>query len=192
MGGESLTPIQKRAHVTLLIQAGADTTGTALGATLRFLTMNDKKMKAAWQEIEAADRAGKLSTPIQYEETRDHLPYVCACIKEATRLCPPADNLFGRVVGKGGKVIDGYVLEPGTEITSNAYVVQRDPVLYAPDLEAFCPERWLGNKEKAAEMDLHSFVFGIGPRICLGKDVALIELHKLIPEVLSPHDPTKH
>lgn len=183
MGGEPLSPIQKRAHVTLLIQAGADTTGTALGATLRFLAMNAKKMKAAWEEIGGADRAGKLSTPIQYEETRDHLPYVCACIKEAMRLCPPADNLFGRVVGKGGKVIDGYLLEPGTEITSNAYVVQRDPVLYAPDPEAFRPERWLENKEKAAEMELHSFVFGIGPRICLGKDVALIELHKLIPEV---------
>ncbi|OQV09709.1 hypothetical protein CLAIMM_13801 [Cladophialophora immunda] len=188
MDGKPLSPVQKRAHVTLLIQAGADTTGTALGATLRFLALNPEKLKRAWEEIEAADRAGKLSDPIQYEETREYLPFFCACIKEATRLCPPADNLFGRVVGKAGKVIDGHFLPPGTEITSNAYVVQRDPVLYGPDPEAFRPERWLDSKEKAAEMELHSFVFGIGPRICLGKDVAIIELHKLLPEIIRRFD----
>ncbi|OAP61369.1 hypothetical protein AYL99_03572 [Fonsecaea erecta] len=188
MDGKPLSPVQKRAHVTLLIQAGADTTGTALGATLRFLSLNPDKMKRAWEEVDAADRAGKLSDPVQYEETREHLPFFCACIKEAIRLCPPADNLFGRVVGKSGKVIEGHFLPPGTEITSNAYVVQRDPVLYGPDPEAFRPERWLESKEKAAELELHSFVFGIGPRICLGKDVAIIELHKLLPEIIRRFD----
>lgn len=147
------------------------------------MTLNPKTKQRAWEEIQAADRKGKLSSPIQYEEAREHLPYFCACIKEATRLSPPATNLFGRVVGQSGKVIDGHFFPPGTEITSNAYVVQRDSHLYAPDPEAFRPERWLESKEKAAELELHQFVFGIGPRICLGKDVAIIELHKLLPEV---------
>ncbi|OAL27054.1 hypothetical protein AYO20_09862 [Fonsecaea nubica] len=185
--GKPLTAVEKRAHVTLLIQAGADTTGTALGATLRFMTLNPETKERAWEEILVAEKEGKLSTPIQYEETREYLPYFCACIKEAIRLCPPADNLFGRVVGEGGKVIEGQFLPPGTEITSNAYVVQRDPDLY-PDPEAFRPERWLESKEKAAELELHQFVFGIGPRICLGKDVAIIELHKLLPEIIRRFD----
>jgi cytochrome P450 len=175
--------MEKRAHVTLLIQAGADTTGTGLGSTLRFLAINPDKKEKALHEIQTADRAGKLSTPIKYEETREHLPYFSACIKEGIRLNPPATNLFGRVIPKEGKTIDGCFIPGGTEVTSNAYVVQRDPVLYAPDPDTFRPERWLESKEKALEMDNMSFVFGMGPRICLGKDIALMELYKLLPEV---------
>jgi hypothetical protein len=47
MGGEPLSPVQKRAYITLVIQAGADTTGTALGSTLRFLSINTEKMTPA-------------------------------------------------------------------------------------------------------------------------------------------------
>ena len=183
--GLPLSPIQKRAHATLLIQAGADTTGTGLGATLRFLAMNPEQKKRAFQEIKAADEKGWLSNPIKYEECREHLPFFSACIKEALRLNPPATNLFARVVGKEGKIIEGHFIPSGTEITSNAYVVQRDPKLYAPDPDSFRPQRWLESKEKASKMEAASFVFGIGSRICLGKDIALIELYKLLPEVIS-------
>jgi len=183
MDGKPLSPVQKRAHVTLLIQAGADTTGTGLGSTLRFLVIHPDKLTKARQQIEAADTAGKLSTPVKYEEVRIHLPYLVACIKESLRLNPPATNLFARVTGDGGKTIDGHYIPPGTEITSNAFIVQRDQELYAPDPDSFRPERWLESTEKANELDAASFVFGVGSRVCLGKDIAIMELYKLIPEV---------
>jgi cytochrome P450 len=183
MDGSPLSPMQKRAHVTLLIQAGADTTGTGLGSTLRFLVMHPTKLDQARKEIEAADKAGKLSSPVKYEEVRVHLPFFVACIKESLRLNPPATNFFARVTPKEGKRIDGFFVPPGTEITSNAFVVQRDPDLYAPDPDSFRPERWLETSEKANELDAASFVFGVGPRVCLGKDIAIMELYKLLPEV---------
>jgi cytochrome P450 len=178
-----LSAEQKRAHATLLIQAGADTTGTSLGSTLRFVATNPVSKSKAVEEIQRADAEGKLSNPILHEETVNHLPYTLACIKEALRLHPPASNLFARVSGKQGQLIDGHYVPSGVEVTSNAYVVQRDPELYAPDPQAFRPERWLGDKDKAQELETMSFVFGIGARICLGKDIALMELYKLIPEV---------
>ncbi|KAJ5020243.1 hypothetical protein K4K57_000093 [Colletotrichum sp. SAR 10_99] len=186
--GKPLTSSQKRAHVTLLIQAGADTTGTALGSTLRFLLTHPLALARARAEISAADQAGHLSPTIQYEETRTHLPFFVACIKEAIRLHPSATNLFARVAPAGGKVVDGTWVPAGAEITANAWVVQRDPRLYGPDPEAFRPERWLegevgGNtKEAISEMEACIFAFGIGPRVCLGKDVAYMEMYKLLPE----------
>ncbi|TAQ88093.1 hypothetical protein B7494_g3570 [Chlorociboria aeruginascens] len=188
INGEPLTAAQKRAHCTLLIQAGADTTGTSLGSILRYLAVNPDKKDKALKEIQGADKAGKLSTPVKYEEVREHLPYFVGCIKEGLRLDPPATNLFARVVPKEGKTIEGYFIPPGSEITSNAYVVQRDPVLYAPDPEAFRPERWLESTEKSLEMDAASFVFGVGPRVCLGKDIALMEMYKLLPETIRHFD----
>lgn len=182
MKGEPLSDMQRISHVTLLIQAGADTTGTALGSTLRFLVTNPEKKAKAMKELDDANSAGLLSTPVKYEETRQHLPCFVACIKEALRLNPPATNLFARVIGKEGKLVDGQYIPPGSEITCHAYVSQRDPGLYGPDPNAFRPERWL-EQDKSNEMDSVSLVFGMGSRVCLGKDIAIIEMYKLLPEV---------
>jgi len=184
MDGESLNPTQKRAHVTLMIQAGADTTGTALGSTLRFLVMHPEVLATARKEINMAEREGRLSTPVKFEEVRGHLPYFVACIKESLRLNPPAPNLFARIVPEAGKFIDGVFVPGGAEITSNAFVVQRDPKMYDPDPDTYRPERWLESAKKANEMDAASFVFGIGPRVCLGKEIAIMELYKLLPETV--------
>lgn len=178
-----LSPLQKRAHVTLLIQAGADTTATALGSILRFLASNPSMLRLAHAEIEKADQAQLLSTPIQYEETRQHLPYMVACIREGLRLNPPAPNLFGRVVPDSGKVIDGVFVPGGTEVTSHAFTMQRDVELYGEDAEEFKPERWLESEKVTMKYEASQFTFGMGPRVCLGKDIAIMEMYKLLPEV---------
>jgi cytochrome P450 len=160
--GSSLTPSQKRAHVTLLIQAGADTTATALGSTLRFLLTTPNAFTRARDEIDLADKAGLLSTPIQYDETRRHLPYFVACIKETIRLNPSAPNLFTRMVPKGGKVIDGHYVPGGMEITGHSYTQQRDKNLYGDDAEEFRPERWMESEKRTSELEAAQFTFGMG------------------------------
>ena len=135
---------------------------------MRYIITTPGVLDKVRAELEAADKAGKLSNPVQYEETRTQLPYFVACIKEGLRLDPPATNLFARTITKT-QVIDGHPIPAGVDVTSNAYVVQRDPELYAPDPLAFRPERWLENIEKAHMMDASSFTFGMGPRVCFGK-----------------------
>ncbi|KAK0736206.1 cytochrome P450 [Apiosordaria backusii] len=188
--GNPLTQAEKEGQVTLLIQAGADTTGTALGATLRFMLQHPDCLDKAKQEIATAEEKGLLSTPVLYEETKQHLPYFVGCIKEGLRLNPPAPNLFGRVIlEKEGAMIDGVHVPQGAEVCSQSYTVGRDPELYGPDAEAFKPERWLGDDEKhKAEMEAASFVFSMGPRICLGKEIAIMELYKVLPEIVRRFD----
>lgn len=95
---------------------------------------------------------------------------------------PPATNLFARVTPQGGKVIDSVYVPEGTEITSHAYATQRDKDLYGEDAEVFRPGRWL-ERENTSDFEAAQFSFGVGPRVCLGKDIALMELYKLLPEV---------
>lgn len=149
------------------------------------------------QELDAADEAGLLSSPVQFDEARTHLPYAVACIREGHRLQPPASNYFPRVVpaGSGGRVVDGVSVPGGADVTCVSYVVQRDPGLFGPDPEAFRPERWLhggdgddgddggDEEERVAAMEAGIFAFGMGPRVCLGKDVAMMETYKVVPEV---------
>lgn len=183
-----LSATQRTAHVTLLIQAGVDTTGSGLGATLRLLLTHPAAMARVRDEIAAADAKGLLSPVVQYDETRAHLPYMSACIRESLRVNPPIPNIFPRLAPKGGIVIDGTFIPEGTEMTSQAYVVQRDAGMFGADVHEFRPERWLGSEETVAKMDAAMYVFGMGARVCLGKEIALMEMHKLVPEIIRRFD----
>jgi len=67
-----------------------------------------------------------------------------------------------------------------------------------PDPESYRPERWLESSgAHLAEMEsILSLNFGAGSRTCAGKHLAMIEIHKIIPELLRSFkielaDPTK-
>ncbi|KAK8108179.1 pisatin demethylase [Apiospora kogelbergensis] len=167
---EPLTDEQKLANMTLFIQAGADTTGTGLGATLRFILSHPEVLAKVREELATADAKGLLSDPVvQYDETKRHLPYLSACIRESLRVHPPIPNLFSRML-------------------SHAVVVQQDADAFGPRPDEFQPERWLESEERTMRMDAYMYTFGMGPRVCLGKELALMELHKLVPEVLRRFD----
>lgn len=153
--------------------------------------------------------AARSSSPVQFDEARAHLPYTSACIREGHRLHPPVTNCFPRVVpplasaaaaaaagpggggGGAGRVVDGVPVPGGVDVMTVAYVVHRDPEMYGPDPEAFRPERWLfgegdeEGRERVARMEAANFAFGMGPRICLGKELALMETYKVVAEVSS-------
>lgn len=186
-GGEPLTPVQKRSNVTLLIQAGADTTGTTLGVILRFIASTPGCFAKALNEIREAENKNLLSTPIKDEETRTHLPYLVGAVKESMRLQPSVALWLPRTVPPEGKIIEGVFVPGGTDVTSYTMAVQTDPILFAPDPYVFRPERWM-EEDKAAELEHGMFLFGMGPRVCLGKDIAWVEIYKFIPEIIRNFD----
>ncbi|KAF7914933.1 hypothetical protein EAE99_010354 [Botrytis elliptica] len=183
---EPLTPLQKRSHVTLLIQAGADTTGTALGAIIRFLATTPGCYAKALAQIREAEAKNLLSTPIQDEEVRAHLPYLIGAVKEGMRLNPSVTNWLPRIVPPEGKMINGFFVPGGMDVTSQAMVVQRDPILFGPDPDVFRPERWMDGQD--VELEHGMFIFGVGPRVCLGKEIALMETYKLVSEIVRRFD----
>lgn len=165
-----------KAEVLLVLLAGADTTGTVFQAMVHFLVTHPKAYSRMMEEIDAAK--GLLSEPVpQYDEIVEHLPYYVACVRETLRLNPPAPNIFPRYVSEPGMDLYGKFAPAGTEISGNPWIMQRDKKMYGEDAEEFRPERWL-DAEKARLYNKYSFTFGYGARVCLGRDIAIMELYK--------------
>ncbi|KAJ5901879.1 hypothetical protein N7495_002407 [Penicillium taxi] len=166
-----------RAEVLLVLLAGADTTGTAFQAMIQFLLSSPKAYERMIEEIDASSSKGLLSDIPQYDEVIQHLPFFVGCVKETMRLCPSAPNIFPRYVTEPGIELYGKFVPAGTEISCNPYLVHRDLALYGEDAEEFKPERWL-DLEKAKQYNKYNFAFGYGSRVCLGRDIAMMELFK--------------
>jgi cytochrome P450 len=159
------------------IIAGADSTATNMRAVFYYLMKHPHTLSNAVSEVLHADQSAKLSTPVQYAETMSHLPYTCACIKEATRLFPSFAVRLRRVApARGLEICDGYHIPAGCWIGMNAAVVQRDKSVFGADADEFRPERWLESVERSHAMEKGMLVFGAGTRTCTGKNVSVHNL----------------
>lgn len=123
---------------------------------------------------------------ISFTDAKQHLPYLQAVIREAFRLWPPSAGLFSKQVPEGGDTIHGYYLPTGTEVGQSMAGVGRYPGIFGSvDAHIFRPERWLeatpeAFEEMQAAVDL---VFSAGKYVCLGKQIAWMELLKFFVEV---------
>jgi cytochrome P450 len=55
---------------------------------------------------------------------------------------------------------------------------------FGEDVDIFRPERWLGEEEKVRKMKNALFTFSSGKYNCLKKNIARMEIAKLVPSVI--------
>lgn len=147
-------------------------------------------------ELDKAILDGLISSPIKDVESRNHLPYLQAVIRESMRFYPPvACGVFYKDVPAGGDTLCGkYHLPEGTKVSTVAglMALNRDKNIWGEDADCFRPERWIeaedqarkGDKEQLKTMtkvvDLN---FGSGQFLCSGRAIALMQINKVVPEV---------
>lgn len=171
-------------HLSTNVFAGSDTTAIALRAIVYFLLKNPRTLAKLVAEIDGADEAGLLGDVISYKEATTHLPYLDAVIKEAMRLHPSVGLLLERHVPAGGALICGRWIPGGTIVGVNAWVTQRDAAVF-PEPDVFRPERWTeAGVDELKRMDQSWFAFGGGSRTCLGRHISLMEMCKVVPQLL--------
>ncbi|KAJ9602591.1 hypothetical protein H2200_012784 [Cladophialophora chaetospira] len=162
------------------IGAGADSTASTMQSFFHFVLSNREIYDKLCKEIREAD----LSPNVSWAEAQD-LPYFQACLLEAMRMRPAVGLSIPRYVPKGGAKIDGKYYRGGIVVSVNGWAVHRD-ALYGDSVHEFHPERWFS--ETAKEMKKHMYQFGGGGHLCIGRNVALFEINKIIPQLLMNFD----
>ncbi|KAH7093666.1 cytochrome P450 [Paraphoma chrysanthemicola] len=164
--------------------AGSDTTSISLCAVLYSLMTSPHALAKLRNEVKAVG-GDKV---IDYQ-TAQKMPYLQACIKEAMRLHPATGLPLSRVVPKQGAFIAGQNFPGGATVGVNTWVAHRNTTVFGHDAEQFRPERWLeASKERLSRMEEYYLPFGHGSRTCIGKNISLLEMSKLIPRLVTKFD----
>ncbi|KAK6082995.1 cytochrome p450 [Seiridium cupressi] len=176
-------------EVIVALAGGSDTTSTSVQSTLLCIATNPRVYATLRSEIHTALREGKISRPIRDAEAKQ-LVYLQAVVLEGLRKHPPLSQLRERVVPAGGDSLGGYHLPAGTLVGLNGWGTQLKTEIYGDDAALFRPERWLtGDEERLRKMHAcHSLIFGHGATKCLGVAMAMMEIPKVVFELLRNFD----
>ncbi|KIW13441.1 hypothetical protein PV08_08629 [Exophiala spinifera] len=183
-GEQVMTDKELLGHASSNVFAGSDTTAISLRALFYYLCKNTRAYNNLVDEILAFDDRGELSEFVTYAEAQ-RMPYFQACMREALRMHPAVGQLLERIVPAEGATVSGHFLPGGTIVGMNPWVAARDKSVYGVDADIFRPERWLEASEATLKlMDRNWLAFGAGARTCLGKNISLMEMSKLVPQLL--------
>ena len=159
-------------NVLTMLLAGEDTTANTLAWMIDLLARNPEALALARDEVQ---RVAPDATALTLEQM-GQLDYVEACCHETMRMKPVAP--LHSVEAIRDTELGGVRIPTGTRIFG---IIRHDTLdaRFFPEPFAFRPERWLasGHPGQAANSAKRvSMPFGAGPRMCPGRNLALLEM----------------
>ncbi|KAF2656827.1 cytochrome P450 [Lophiostoma macrostomum CBS 122681] len=178
--GKGMTKAEMVANASILVLGGSETTATLLSGTTYSLCKNPEVMKKLNAEVRSAfkneDEIDLLSV--------GKLEYMLAVLDEGMRVYPPVPNQGNRVVPKGGAMVADRWVPGGTSLQVQKYSTSYDPTNFTRP-ESFVPERWLPNPPvEFANDDRNAHApFSLGPRNCIGRNLAYAEMRLILAKI---------
>ncbi|KAL0014557.1 hypothetical protein SO802_001626 [Lithocarpus litseifolius] len=164
------------------IMAGRDTTSAAMTWLFWLLSSHPNIEQEVVKETEFVE--GEMSN---YESLRE-MRLLKACLCESMRLYPPVawDSKHAIV---DDLLPDGTFVGAGDRLTYFPYGMGRMEALWGKDRFEFKPDRWFlePDKERGALKNVCPYKFPIfhaGPRVCLGKEMAFIQMKYVVASIL--------
>ena len=145
-----------------LIGAGADTTSAAISVVLGHLLRHPHDYARVQREVDETYANNSLKTPGELNYLlAEKIPFLNACIKEATRLNPSILWQLPRETPAEGVTIAGYFISPGMTVSISPISQNRCKEIYGEDADEWRPERWLvcekgSTPEQIREMDKYN------------------------------------
>ncbi|TVU34778.1 hypothetical protein EJB05_16629, partial [Eragrostis curvula] len=168
--------------VTNFLLAGRDTTSSALTWFFWLVSTRPDVEDMILREIREVRASSSLQGPTRttfsFDELRD-MHYLHAAIMESMRLYPPL-AMDSQCCEQDDVLPDGTFVGKGWPMMYSAYAMARLADVWGEDCEEFKPERWFGDDGAfRPESPFKYTVFHAGPRMCLGKEMAYIQMKSI-------------
>ncbi len=176
-----LDDTEVRDELVTLVIAGHETVAASLTWTLRLLAEKPDVVDRVHAELDAALGGGRddgTTREVTWEDL-PALPVTRAVVDEGLRLYPPAWVITRRALADD--VLDGVPIPSGTLVITSPWLHHRRADLW-PDPLRFDVDRWLG--PDAGSRREGYIPFGAGPRLCIGRDFAVVESVMVLAELL--------
>lgn len=170
-----------------LMIAGRDTTSACLTWLFWLLAQNPASEMKILEEMEAelVVNKGQKWRLFNVEESRK-LVYLHGALCESLRLFPPVALEHKAPIRPDNLPCGNYIRENSRVIVS-FYSVGRMEEVWGKDCLEFKPERWISGSGKIKHEPSYKFVaFNAGPRTCLGKEMAFIQM-KMVAATIIHH-----
>ncbi|QPC73189.1 hypothetical protein HYE68_003941 [Fusarium pseudograminearum] len=187
--GNQMTFDELASNAQVLILAGSETTATVLTATTYFLASNPETLNKVVNEV----RSGFNSESEIDMHSVNKLTYMLACLNEGMRMFPPVINGTLRQIRPEGDDIIGHYIPGGAIVDVWQWAVHNSPDHFAL-ADQYVPERWLEDNDPRFANDAKQSVnpFSLGPRDCIGKNLAYAEMRMILARVLWNFDVSMH
>ncbi|KAH8824010.1 cytochrome P450 [Flagelloscypha sp. PMI_526] len=172
----------------VMVIAGSDTSSNSMGALMCYLASNPHTQVALQNELDSV--LGKPGSTLSVDGTAlKSLPYLEACIKEGLRLLSTVPAGLPREVPPGGFVVHGQHFVEGTVLSVPSRMLNHDATIWGGEVEMFRPERWLeAESREKTERERAFQPFSLGPRACIGRNLAMLEMGIIMGNLLHRYD----
>ncbi|EPS65366.1 hypothetical protein M569_09411 [Genlisea aurea] len=169
-----------------LMFAGRDTTSACLTWLFFLIARNPSAEEKILEEIEEKLRVrrGEAWRRFTAEESR-RLVYLQGALSESLRLFPPV-ALEHKAPAEDDTLPTGTRVKKDGRIIFSFYTMGRMESIWGKDWPEFRPERWISDKIGGVVHvpSFHFPAFNAGPRTCLGKDMAFIQMKMAAAAIL--------
>ncbi|EGG06012.1 uncharacterized protein MELLADRAFT_36399 [Melampsora larici-populina 98AG31] len=177
MGRDELT-----AEALTQLIAGSDTTSNSSCAILWWIVKHPNVHKKLVEELNTKFENPSIGV-IEFIDCKD-LKYLNACINEGLRRHSTSSIGLPRLMANDLN-FKGFFIKKGTVVSVPSYEIHHDPEVWG-DPWNFRPERWL--EPDAKELEKAFMPFSFGPRSCVGRNVAILELQMIISTLVLRYD----
>ncbi|KAF8390536.1 hypothetical protein HHK36_025063 [Tetracentron sinense] len=109
--------------------------------------------------------------------------YLQAALSESLRLYPSVPIDF-KEVQEDDVFPDGTVVTKGARILYSIFSIARMEAIWGKDCKEFKPERWIKDGDFVSENQFKYAVFNAGPRLCVGKKFAYMQMKMVAASIL--------
>jgi cytochrome P450 len=173
-----------------MVNAGSDTTSTALANTVYLLSQEKHRHIKERLQRELEPVFAAAPEPVPSFESLAQLAFLRGCIDETLRLRPSSAFGLPREVPSGGRWVAGQFVAEGVSVSVPTFSLLRSREVFN-DPEEYRPERWTdtpASDPRHSKMKKYYLPFSTGPRGCIGRNIAYYEMTLVIATLVHYFD----